>query len=116
MSRQVINNALRKELQQMSPGSGLLWVSPSTPPRHDYSSMNHTHLHTACISSSVHSYNTRLSPELLPEHLLAGVTILGEASDTLVELLERHLVVEEGPSEGGLVVDEGDFLLLVRAG
>ena len=55
----------------------------------------------------------RLSAELLPEHLLAGISVLGEASDTLVELVERHSVVEKGPSEGSLVVDERDLLDLL---
>ena len=54
-----------------------------------------------------------LSTELLPEHLLAGISVLGETSDTLVELVESHGVVEQGPSERSLVVDKGDLLHLV---
>ena len=37
---------------------------------------------------------TLLSAELLLEHVLEGVAVLGEPADTLVELLERHLVFE----------------------
>lgn len=63
------------------------------------------------VQSSAH-----LSPELLSEHLLASVSILSETSDTLVELVESHWIVEELPSEGSLVVDEGDLLELVLTG
>lgn len=58
----------------------------------------------------------RLTAELLPEHLLASISVLGETSDTLVELVESHGVVEELPSESSLVVDERDLLHLVGRG
>lgn len=41
------------------------------------------------------------------------LTVLGETSDTLVELVESHLVLEHGPSELGLVVKERDLLHLL---
>jgi hypothetical protein len=44
------------------------------------------------------------------------LTVLGETSDTLVELVKGHGVVEQLPSEGSLVVDEGDLLNLVLRG
>ena len=50
-----------------------------------------------------------LSRELLAEQLLEGLAVLGELLDTLVELVERHLVLEESPAELGLVVDKRDL-------
>lgn len=57
-----------------------------------------------------------LSSELLSEHLLAGITVLGKTSDTLVKLVPSHVVVEQLPSESSLVVDERDLLKLVSTG
>ena len=48
----------------------------------------------------------RLGGELLAEEGLEGLAVLSELLDTLVELVERHRVLEEGPAELGLVVDE----------
>jgi len=53
--------------------------------------------------------NTDLSFQLLPQQRLEGVTILGEFFDALMELVKRHGVLKEGPSELGLVVDVSDF-------
>ena len=47
-----------------------------------------------------------LRRELLLEDLLQGLAVLGELLDALMELVERHLVLEERPAELGLVVDE----------
>lgn len=54
-------------------------------------------------------YTVRLCGELLRKHLLEGLTILSELLDTLVQLVERHLVLEQCPAELGLVVDVGDL-------
>lgn len=50
------------------------------------------------------------------ENLLENLGVGGEAADTLVELVEGHLVLEEGPAEGGLVVDVRDLLVLLATG
>ena len=47
-----------------------------------------------------------LRRKLLLEDFLQGLAVLGELLDALVELVERHLVLEERPAELGLVVDE----------
>ena len=54
----------------------------------------------------------RLSPELLLEHVLARLTVLCESSNTLVQLVKRHVVLKELPSESDLVVEERDLFLL----
>ena len=51
----------------------------------------------------------RLGGELLADELLEGLAVLSELLDALVELVERHLVLEEGPAELGLVVDVRDL-------
>ena len=51
----------------------------------------------------------RLSRELLAEQALEGLAVLSELLDTLVKLVERHLVLEELPAELGLVVDVRDL-------
>ena len=48
--------------------------------------------------------------ELLADEALEGLAVLSELLDTLVELVERHLVLEQRPAELGLVVDERDLL------
>jgi len=58
-------------------------------------------MHTFTSSS-----NTNLSFQLLPQQRLEGVAILSEFFDALVELVKCHGVLEEGPSELGLVIDE----------
>lgn len=50
-----------------------------------------------------------LSLELLDQHLLQTSAVLGETSDTLVELVKRHNIFEKGPSELGLVVEVGSL-------
>lgn len=52
---------------------------------------------------------TRLSREFLFEEVLEGLAVLSELLDALVELVERHLVLEQGPAELSLVVDIGDL-------
>lgn len=47
--------------------------------------------------------------KLLLQHILQRLAVLGELPDTLMELLERHLVLEQGPAELGLVVDVGNL-------
>jgi len=49
------------------------------------------------------------SCEALLEDRAQGITILSELLDTLVQLVERHLVLEEFPAELGLVVDVRDL-------
>lgn len=41
---------------------------------------------------------------------LEGSTILSELPDALVELVERHLIIEQRPAELGFVINEGDLL------
>jgi hypothetical protein len=48
----------------------------------------------------------RSGGDLLGEEVLEGRAVLGELLDALVQLVERHLVLEERPAELGLVVDE----------
>jgi hypothetical protein len=54
--------------------------------------------------------------QLLPQQPLQRLTVLGKLLDPLVQLVERHLVLQQRPSELGLVVDEGDFRDRVGAG
>lgn len=54
-----------------------------------------------------------LSGKLLVEQVLEGLAVLGEALDTLPELISRHLVLGHGLLERLLVVDERHLLLLV---
>ena len=51
----------------------------------------------------------RSSRQFLPENALERIPVLGKLLDALVQLVERHRVLEERPAELGLVVDEGDF-------
>ena len=48
------------------------------------------------------------------EHLLERLPVLGEFLDPLVQLVERHLVLEERPAELGLVVNVRDLGQLLR--
>lgn len=59
-----------------------------------------------------------LDRKLLAKELLEGLAVLSELLNTLMELIKRHLVLEEGPAEIGLVVNEGDlrYLLCLSAG
>lgn len=50
-----------------------------------------------------------LSRDLLAKELLESLAILSELLDTLMELVEGHLVLEEGPAEFGFIVDEADL-------
>ena len=52
--------------------------------------------------------------ELLLEQVPESVAVLGELLDTFVQLVEGHLVLEELPAELGLVVDVGDFRVVVQ--
>ena len=54
--------------------------------------------------------NKILSFQLLPQQRLKGVAILGEFFDAFMELVERHGVLEKGPSELGLIVDVSDLV------
>ena len=47
--------------------------------------------------------------ELLADEALEGLAVLSELLDTLVKLVERHLVLEQRPAELGLVVDVRDL-------
>lgn len=49
------------------------------------------------------------SGNFFAEDALELCTVLCEFLDALVELVKRHLVLEEGPAELGLVVDERDL-------
>lgn len=51
----------------------------------------------------------RLCRQLLSEKLLKGFTVLSELFDALMEFVKGHRVLEESPSELGLVVDEGNL-------
>ena len=55
-----------------------------------------------------------LRGDLLAEEGLEGLTVLRELTDTLVELVRRHLVVAKRPAELGLVVDVRDLGQLLR--
>lgn len=50
-----------------------------------------------------------LSRELLTEDVPKRVSILSELLDTLVQLIKRHLVLEQLPAELGLVVNVRDL-------
>ena len=60
-------------------------------------------------STAETSRRENLSRDLLLEQILEGLTILSEFLDTLMQLIKRHLFLEQRPAELGLVVDEGDF-------
>lgn len=49
------------------------------------------------------------STQFLAEETLEGLAVLCKLLDTLVQLVECHRVLEEGPAELGLVVDERDL-------
>lgn len=66
-----------------------------------------------CLAHPEHTPHS--SRELLAEEVLEGLAILGELLDTLVQLVERHLVLKELPAELGLVVDIRDLLDRRRA-
>ncbi len=51
----------------------------------------------------------RLSLELRLKDILEGLAVGGKLSDTLVQLVEGHLVVEQRPAERVLVVNVGDL-------
>jgi hypothetical protein len=51
----------------------------------------------------------RSSTQPLAEEALKSLAVLSKLLNTLVQLVERHLVLEEGPAELRLVVDEGDL-------
>ena len=48
---------------------------------------------------------TPLRVELLDKRVTEGLAISGKLADTLMELVERHLLLEQVPTELGLVVD-----------
>lgn len=50
-----------------------------------------------------------LDSDFLTEEDPEGLPVLCEFLDAFVELVKGHLVLEEGPAEFGLVVDEGDL-------
>ena len=54
--------------------------------------------------------------DLLAEEGLEGLTVLRELTDTLVELVRRHLVVAKRPAELGLVVNVRDLRKRVGGG
>lgn len=58
----------------------------------------------------------RLFGKLLAEEILEGVAVFSELLDPLVQLVERHLVLEKGPTELRLVVDVGNLLMFRSAG
>ena len=58
----------------------------------------------------------RLGGELLAEEVLEGIAILSELLDTLVKLVESHLVLEKSPAELGLVVNVRDLRKRVGGG
>lgn len=51
--------------------------------------------------------------QLLPEDGLEGLAVLCELLDTFMELVKRHLVLEESPTELWLVIDVRDLGHLV---
>ena len=53
--------------------------------------------------------DTILSLQLLPQQRLKSVAVLGEFFDALMELVKRHGVLKEGPSELGLIVNKCDL-------
>ena len=55
-----------------------------------------------------------LRRQLLFQEVLESLAILSELLDTLVELVERHRVLEQCPAELGLVVDVRNLGELVR--
>ena len=62
-------------------------------------------IHPFCFLVS----SINLSRELLAEELLKGLSVVGEFFDALMELVESHLVLQQSPTELGLVVDEADL-------
>ena len=67
-------------------------------------------IHLYMLLLSYFTSHLPLSRELPAKEVLEGLAILSELLDTLMQLVERHLVLEEGPAELGLVVDEGHLL------
>jgi len=68
----------------------------------------------ACVLNNIdnrpcHSNRWPLCGDFALEEFLERLAILGELLDTLVELIEGHLVLEEGPAELWLVVDVGNL-------
>ena len=86
-----------------------------TTRRSSFPVLRYTSLHASTVLLHIAHPSGR---ELPAEEVLEGLAILSELLDTLVQLVERHLVLEEGPTELGLVVDEGDLLerLTLRRG
>jgi len=66
-------------------------------------------------SSIVHNaYKKKSRPrdlglDFLSEHTLQGVSVFSELLDTLMKLVECHLVLKKRPAEFWLIVDIGDF-------
>jgi hypothetical protein len=56
------------------------------------------------------SANEASRGELLLKRILEGLTVLGELLDTLVQLVECHLLLKERPPELGLVVNKRNLL------
>ena len=55
----------------------------------------------------------RLSSNPLPQHLLECFTIFRELLDALMKFVEGHLILQQCPSEFGLIVNERDLLELL---
>lgn len=69
--------------------------------------MNKKHVYWTSYSTTRN--RNFLSLELLDQRVLQSSTVLGETSDTLVELVKGHDIIEKGPSELGLVVKVGSL-------
>lgn len=57
-----------------------------------------------------HGTTTYLGSEFFAEEGFEGLAVLGKLLDPFVELVKGHLVLEKGPAEFGLVVDEGNLV------
>lgn len=69
--------------------------------------MNKKHVYWTSYSTTRN--RNFLSLELLDQRVLQSSTVLGETSDTLVELVKGHDIIEKFPSELGLVVKVGSL-------
>lgn len=64
---------------------------------------------TVHLNMTLFIFTVHLGRQLLAQKLLERLAVLGEFLNALVELVERHLVLEQCPPEFGLVVDIADL-------
>ena len=65
---------------------------------------------TVCVTLQLQlHFHPGLRREFLAEDSLERFPVLGKLLDAFVQLVNSHLVLEDGPAEFRFVVDEGDL-------